>query len=100
MGKIGKPQIIKMTIAQIVLIIYLCCFVCCIGGLWLIGLETVKTLRKMGHKKIYNTAPFDLYSILLCMCPILNVLVALFIMRYWDNILEITIKRLTEGEKQ
>lgn len=88
-----------MTIAQIFLIIYLCCFVCCMGGLWLIDLEAAKTLRKMGHKQKYSTAPFDLYSILLCICPILNALVALVIMWYWDSILEDTVTVLTKGKR-
>lgn len=88
-----------MTIAQICLIIYLCCFVCCMGGLWLIDLEVAKTLRKMGHKQKYNTAPFDPYSLLLCACPILNVLVALVIMWYWDAILESTITVLIKGKR-
>lgn len=88
-----------MTIAQICLIIYLCSFVCSMGGLWLIDLETAKTLRKMGCKQKYNTAPFDLYSLLLCACPILNVLVALVIMCYWDSILENTVKTLTKGKR-
>ena len=89
-----------MTIAQIFLIIYLCCFVCSMGGLWLIDLEAAKTLRKMGWTKRYSTAPFDLYSILLCACPILNALVALVIMCYWDDILETTITTLTKGKKR
>lgn len=89
-----------MTIAQIFLIIYLCCFVCSMGGLWLIDLEAAKTLRKMGWTKRYSTAPFDLYSILLCACPILNALVAFAIMWYWDDILETTITTLTKGKKR
>ena len=89
-----------MTIAQICLIIYLCCFVCCMGGLWLIDLEAAKILRKKGYKQKYNTAPFDLYSLLLCACPILNVLVALVIMYYWDSVLESTATILMKGKKK
>ena len=88
-----------MTIAQIFLIIYLCCFVCCMGGLWLIDLEAAKTLRKMGCMQRYSTAPFDLYSILLCVCPILNALVAFAIMWYWDDILKNTIIVVMKGKK-
>lgn len=88
-----------MTTAQIFLIIYLCSFICSMGGLWLIDLEAAKTLRKMGYTQNYSTAPFDLSSILLCLCPILNALVALVIVYYWDNILKNTIKVLTKGKR-
>lgn len=88
-----------MTIAQIFLIIYLCCFVCCIGGIWLGGLETAKTLRKMGYTQSYSTTPFNLSTILLCVCPILNVLVALYIMCYWDSIIENTVSVLTKRKR-
>jgi len=70
------------------------------GGLWLIDLEAAKTLRKMGHKQNYSTAPFDLYSLLLCACPILNAIIALVIMWHWDTILESTITVLMKGRRR
>ena len=89
-----------MTIAQICLIIYLCCFVCSMGGLWLINLEAAKTLRKKGYTQKYNTTPFNLDSILFCICPILNILVALVIVYYWDTILESTVTMLTKRKRE
>lgn len=87
-----------MTVSQIFLVIYLCCFVCSMAGLWIIDLDTAKILRKMGHKKIYSTVP-DLYSFLLSACPILNALVAIVILCNYDNIVQKAVTVLTKGEK-
>ena len=88
-----------MTLSQIFIIIYLCCFVCSMGGLWIIDFDTAKALRKMGHKKIYSVAPFDLYSVLLCLCPILNALVAIIIICNYDTIVKNAVTILTKGEE-
>ena len=77
-----------MTFIQIVLIIYLCCFVCSWGGLWLITHDAAKQLYKEGYKGVLNISPFSLYAFLVCACPVFNVIMAISILCYYDIVLE------------
>ena len=83
-----------MTIAQICLVIYLCCFVCSWGGLWYCSLETLAILRKEGYSVPRITSPFSLWAFLVCACPILNLLMMIFVVWFHNDILYAAIEKL------
>lgn len=86
-----------MTIVQIALIIYLCCFVCSWGGLWLIVRDCAKQLHKEGYAGTLNTSSFSLYTFLTCACPILNAFMAISVMCWYDRIVEQTKREIKEN---
>lgn len=86
-----------MTNAQIAIIIYLCCFVCCVGGLWAISRDVVKFFHNEGYPtKNLNCSPFTLSTILSSLCPIFNVLVAITIATMYDSLFENIVLKVCE----
>ncbi len=93
-----------MTIANAILIIYLCCFLCSLGGLWLIESDARSILYKRGYKISRYFSPFAFSSIFLSVCPILNFIFAYTILFYYDTILKSAIAKveptLTKREEE
>ena len=87
-----------MTILKILLIIYLCSFVCSWAGTYLSSREAIKQLRKEGYNFIGEPLTF-ISTISMCgvfLIPILNTLLALNALFNYDYIVNGAIKKLKE----
>ena len=92
-----------MTILKILLIIYLCSFVCSWAGVYLSSKEAVKQLRKEGYNFTEDPIPFTLISILLMsgvfLIPILNTIMALNTLFNYDYIVNEAIRKAKEEDR-
>ena len=89
-----------MTILKILLIIYLCSFVCSWAGTYLSSREAIKQLRKEGYNFVEEPFPFTLISILLTsgvfLIPILNTIMALNTLFNYDYIVNESVRKAKE----
>ena len=87
-----------MTILKILLIIYLCSFVCSWAGTYLASREAIKQLRKEGYSFIGE--PLTLISTIamggVFLIPILNTIMALNALFNYDYIVNESIRKAKE----
>lgn len=79
-----------MTIAQICLIIYLCCFLCSIAGVYCIHKEVKHTLRKEGYDTS-NIIGVGLSGFLAMVCPFLNALLACILVAWYEELVNYSL---------
>lgn len=87
-----------MTILKILLIIYLCSFVCSWAGVYLSTREAIKQLRKEGYNFVGEPLTF-IGTVAMCgvfLIPILNTIMALNALFNYDYIVNESIRKAKE----
>lgn len=84
-----------MTIATVALLVYLIAFIGGNGTMLFFNHDYHKIMRE--RKRPTDFCPFGVTSWLITLCPIVNVLWAYVIARYYDDFLDVVIKASIEG---
>ena len=85
-----------MTIATVALLVYLVAFIGGNGTILFFNHDYHKMMRELGRPT--NFCPFGLVGWLITLCPILNVLWAYLIARYYVEFLEVVVQASKERE--
>jgi uncharacterized membrane protein len=87
-----------MTVLKVLLIIYLCSFVCSWAGTYLASREAVKRLRKEGYNFIGEPLTFISTIVMggVFLIPIVNTIMALNALFNYDHIVNESVRKAKE----